>query len=75
LKRLAVKDKTIQTAIDLNRVDIVLSSSVGSCCLGTVRIFNFINLHFREWGGTKLPTLSWYIGSLASMPGRSSDGR
>jgi hypothetical protein len=65
----------IPTPIDFNRVDIVLSSNVDSFCFRIVRIFNIISLHFRERGGTKLSTLRCNVGSLASRPGCSSNGR
>jgi hypothetical protein len=48
MKRLTIKDKSMPTPIDLNRVGKLLSSTVHSCCLGTVRIFNIISLHFGE---------------------------
>jgi hypothetical protein len=54
LKRPTVKDKSIPTPINLNRVDKIISSTVGSCCMGTVRIFNIISLHFGERDGTNL---------------------
>jgi hypothetical protein len=52
-----VEDKNIPTPIDFNRVGIVLSSNVDSCCFRTVRIFNIISLNFGEPGETKLATL------------------
>jgi hypothetical protein len=75
LNRLTIKDKIIPTLINFNRVDIVLSSNVDSCCFKTVRIFNIINLHFGERGGTKLATLHCNVGSLASGPARSRNGQ
>jgi hypothetical protein len=75
LKRQTVEDKIIPTLIDLNRVGIVVSSTVDSCWLQTVRIFNIINLHFRERGGTKLATLCCFVGSLTSGPGLTSNGQ
>jgi hypothetical protein len=44
----------MSTPIDFNRVDKLISSIVHSCCLGTVRIFNIISLHFGERGRTNL---------------------
>jgi hypothetical protein len=69
-----VKDKIIPTPIDFNRVGIVLSSNVDSCCFRTVRNFNITSVHFRERGGTKLATLCCNVRSLASGPSRSSNG-
>jgi hypothetical protein len=54
LKRQTVKDKSMPTPIDLNRVNKLLSSTIDSCCLGSVRIFNSVSLHFGERGGTNL---------------------
>jgi hypothetical protein len=42
------------TPIDFNKVGKLLSSTVYSCCLGTVRIFNILSLHFGERSGTNL---------------------
>jgi hypothetical protein len=48
---------------------------VDSCCLGIVRIFNIISLHFREQGGTNLllsiATLGrWQAGPITVAMGR-----
>jgi hypothetical protein len=54
LKRLTVKYKNLLAPINFNIVGKLLSSTIDSYCLGTVRIFNIISLHFGEWGGTNL---------------------
>jgi hypothetical protein len=49
------------TQINFYRVDILLSSTVESCCLGIIRLFNIVILNFRERGGTNL------LHSIASL--------
>jgi hypothetical protein len=76
LKRLVIKDKSMSTAIDFNIVDKLLSSIVYSCCLGTIRIYNIISLHFGERGESNLllyvATLGhWQMGPIiVAMVGR-----
>jgi hypothetical protein len=48
LKRLTVKDKNLPTPINFKRVDKFLSSTIDSCWLWTIRIFNNVSLHFGE---------------------------
>jgi hypothetical protein len=75
IKRLTVKDKILPTPIKLNRVDKFHSSTVDSCSLWIVRIFNIISLHFGERGGTNL-LLSiaslgrWQAGPVSLVTGR-----
>jgi hypothetical protein len=75
IKRLTVKDKILPTPIKLNRVDKFHSSTVDSCSLWIVRIFNIISLHFGEQGGTNL-LLSiaslgrWQAGPVSLVTGR-----
>jgi hypothetical protein len=75
LKSLTVEDKSLPTPIKLNRVDKFLSSTVDSCWLWTVRIFNIISLYFGEQCVTKLATLCFYVGSLASRPSLTNNGQ
>jgi hypothetical protein len=71
-KRLTVKDKSLPTPINFYRVDILLSSTVDSCCFGTVRIFNIISLYFREQGETKTcySVGRWQAGLISLAMGR-----
>jgi hypothetical protein len=75
LKRLTVKDKNLPTPINFKRVDKVLSSTVDSCWLWTIRFFNIISLHLGERGGSKVAILHCYVGSIASEPGLSSNSQ
>jgi hypothetical protein len=75
IERLVGKDKSMPTPINFYRVDILLSSTVDSCCLGTIRIFNIVGLHFREQGGTNLLLFvallgHWQVGRVALATGR-----
>jgi hypothetical protein len=75
IKRLTVKDKILPTPIKLNRVDKFHSSTVDSCSLWIVRIFNIISLHFGERGGTNLLLFiaslgRWQAGPVSLVTGR-----